>query len=147
MSVVFFRWTHFDGPRDKKHNAQVKEKTQTNLFYKYASLSICVLNARTTQLLCNSWHRVFAGKMCVTGDGSDYRGTVSTSARGRRCLDWDLFSSWEHYHPSKGLGPHNHCRYVGVADHTTAASTSLQCCTSVDLVDFCDITSLVVSVL
>ncbi|XP_030235045.1 tissue-type plasminogen activator [Gadus morhua] len=50
------------------------------------------------------------GKMCVTGDGSNYRGTVSTSARGLRCLDWDLFSSWKHYHPSKGLGPHNHCR-------------------------------------
>lgn len=48
--------------------------------------------------------------MCASGDGSNYRGTVSISARGHSCLHWDLFSSWKHYQSSKGLGPHNNCR-------------------------------------
>ncbi|KAJ3610259.1 hypothetical protein NHX12_022353 [Muraenolepis orangiensis] len=51
--------------------------------------------------------------MCASGDGSNYRGTVSISARGHSCLHWDLFSSWKHYQSSKGLGPHNNCRGNG----------------------------------
>ncbi|KAG7272562.1 hypothetical protein CRUP_004737 [Coryphaenoides rupestris] len=48
--------------------------------------------------------------MCASGDGRNYRGTVSTTDRGHSCLHWDLFQSWEYYKTSKGLGPHNHCR-------------------------------------
>ncbi|CAL8257223.1 unnamed protein product [Lota lota] len=60
--------------------------------------------------LCNLWYLVFAENMCVSGDGSNYRGTVSISRLGHSCINWDSYSSWEHDQTSKGLGPHNHCR-------------------------------------
>ncbi|XP_010743494.3 tissue-type plasminogen activator [Larimichthys crocea] len=45
---------------------------------------------------------------CLSGDGSSYRGSVSKSARNRRCLNWSWFS--EPQGASKGLGNHNYCR-------------------------------------
>ncbi|XP_068424097.1 urokinase-type plasminogen activator-like [Clinocottus analis] len=47
-------------------------------------------------------------EMCQSEDGSSYRGFVSESAYGGRCLNWKRF-----YIPagaSKGLGDHNYCR-------------------------------------
>ncbi|XP_070772338.1 plasminogen activator, urokinase a [Enoplosus armatus] len=46
--------------------------------------------------------------MCRSGDGGSYRGSVSESAYGRRCLNWNMFRN-----PggaSEGLGDHNYCR-------------------------------------
>ncbi|XP_069000167.1 plasminogen activator, urokinase a [Embiotoca jacksoni] len=48
------------------------------------------------------------GKMCQSGDGSSYRGFVSKSSNGRRCLNWNMFKNL--WGPSKGLGNHNYCR-------------------------------------
>lgn len=48
--------------------------------------------------------------MCRSGDGSSYRGDVSKSTYGRRCLNWNRF-----YNPwgsSTGIGNHNYCRYT-----------------------------------
>ncbi|KAI4886092.1 hypothetical protein NFI96_020200 [Prochilodus magdalenae] len=43
-------------------------------------------------------------------NGSEYRGTVSETARGNRCLNWSRFQQREHVAASKGLGKHNYCR-------------------------------------
>uniref|UniRef100_UPI0037E7EC9B plasminogen activator, urokinase a n=1 Tax=Semicossyphus pulcher TaxID=241346 RepID=UPI0037E7EC9B len=45
---------------------------------------------------------------CRSGDGSSYRGSVSQSAKGRKCLNWNWFTSPRG--ASKGLGDHNYCR-------------------------------------
>ncbi|KAG8000074.1 Salivary plasminogen activator gamma, partial [Nibea albiflora] len=45
---------------------------------------------------------------CLSGDGSSYRGSVSKSARNRRCLNWNLFSYPQG--ASMELGNHNYCR-------------------------------------
>ncbi|KAM3605848.1 uncharacterized protein V6R79_006013 [Siganus canaliculatus] len=45
---------------------------------------------------------------CRYGDGSSYRGSVSKSAYGSRCLSWSRFATT--WGTSKGLGNHNHCR-------------------------------------
>ncbi|XP_042358402.1 plasminogen activator, urokinase a [Plectropomus leopardus] len=47
-------------------------------------------------------------EMCLSGDGSSYRGFVSESTRGRRCLNWNWFTIPSG--ASKGLGDHNYCR-------------------------------------
>ncbi|XP_067466085.1 plasminogen activator, urokinase a isoform X1 [Thunnus thynnus] len=48
------------------------------------------------------------GESCQSGDGSSYRGTVSTSGRGRECLNWNVYRNpWG---ASKGIGSHNYCR-------------------------------------
>lgn len=47
-------------------------------------------------------------EMCRSGDGSSYRGLVSESARGGRCLSWNRFTNPSG--ASKGLGDHNYCR-------------------------------------
>uniref|UniRef100_A0A3Q3WC17 trypsin n=1 Tax=Mola mola TaxID=94237 RepID=A0A3Q3WC17_MOLML len=45
---------------------------------------------------------------CQSGDGSSYRGDISRSASGRRCLNWEKFlNPWGY---SKGVGNHNYCR-------------------------------------
>uniref|UniRef100_A0A8C3AG80 trypsin n=2 Tax=Cyclopterus lumpus TaxID=8103 RepID=A0A8C3AG80_CYCLU len=46
--------------------------------------------------------------MCQSGDGSTYRGFVSESAYGGRCLNWNRFHIPSG--ASKGLGDHNYCR-------------------------------------
>ncbi|XP_073338179.1 urokinase-type plasminogen activator-like isoform X2 [Pagrus major] len=47
-------------------------------------------------------------QMCLSGDGSTYRGYVSETANGRSCLRWTRFTyPWG---PSQGLGDHNYCR-------------------------------------
>ena len=48
--------------------------------------------------------------MCLSGDGSTYRGYVSETTRGHRCLNWDRFP--HPWGPSQGLGNHNYCRYT-----------------------------------
>ncbi|KAM6996995.1 plasminogen activator, urokinase a [Tautogolabrus adspersus] len=47
-------------------------------------------------------------EMCRSGDGSSYRGFVSESANGRRCLNWNRFTNPRG--ASGGLGDHNYCR-------------------------------------
>ncbi|XP_029305572.1 plasminogen activator, urokinase a [Cottoperca gobio] len=47
-------------------------------------------------------------EMCLSGDGSSYRGFDSESAYGRRCLNWNRFRIPSG--ASKGLGDHNYCR-------------------------------------
>ncbi|TNN58316.1 hypothetical protein EYF80_031438 [Liparis tanakae] len=48
-------------------------------------------------------------EMCQSEDGSTYRGSVSESAYGRRCLNWNRFHVPSG--ASKGLGDHNYCRF------------------------------------
>ncbi|XP_065815910.1 plasminogen activator, urokinase a [Labrus bergylta] len=47
-------------------------------------------------------------EMCRSGDGSSYRGFVSESAYGSRCINWNRFT--QPRGASKGLGDHNYCR-------------------------------------
>ncbi|KAM7385668.1 hypothetical protein PAMP_001737 [Pampus punctatissimus] len=48
------------------------------------------------------------GERCQSGNGSSYRGFVSKSASGHRCLRWNRFKNpWG---PLKGIGRHNYCR-------------------------------------
>ncbi|XP_056292253.1 plasminogen activator, urokinase a [Pseudoliparis swirei] len=47
-------------------------------------------------------------EMCQSEDGSTYRGSVSESTYGRRCLNWNRFHIPSG--ASKGLGDHNSCR-------------------------------------
>ncbi|XP_074502549.1 plasminogen activator, urokinase a [Sebastes fasciatus] len=59
----------------------------------------------------NSWSptpKGTDGEMCRSGDGSRYRGFVSETALGRRCLNWNKFRVPSG--ASKGLGNHNYCR-------------------------------------
>ncbi|AWP14081.1 putative tissue-type plasminogen activator-like isoform 2 [Scophthalmus maximus] len=52
-------------------------------------------------------HQDTSGELCQSGDGSSYRGFVSKSAKGHRCLKWfarPLNGAL------KGLGHHNYCR-------------------------------------
>ncbi|XP_055358632.1 plasminogen activator, urokinase a [Betta splendens] len=45
---------------------------------------------------------------CLSGDGSSYRGSVSESVNGHKCLNWDLFENpWG---ASQGIGNHRYCR-------------------------------------
>ncbi|XP_059215666.1 plasminogen activator, urokinase a [Centropristis striata] len=56
----------------------------------------------------SSKHRGPNKVICRSGDGSSYRGFVSESAYGGRCLNWNMFRA-----PaggSRGLGDHNYCR-------------------------------------
>lgn len=48
-----------------------------------------------------------SSETCLSGDGSSYRGDISRSASGRRCLVWNYFT---YLGSSQGLGKHNHCR-------------------------------------
>ncbi|XP_072533097.1 plasminogen activator, urokinase a [Salminus brasiliensis] len=43
-------------------------------------------------------------------DGSEYRGTVSVTARGHRCLKWSRYQMLDYSAVSSGLGAHNYCR-------------------------------------
>ncbi|XP_026164703.1 plasminogen activator, urokinase a [Mastacembelus armatus] len=47
-------------------------------------------------------------EMCLSGDGSSYRGYVSQSQHGRRCLNWNWFTN--RWGDSAGIGDHNYCR-------------------------------------
>lgn len=47
-------------------------------------------------------------EMCLSGDGSSYRGFESESANGRRCLNWNRFTTPSG--ASEGLGDHKYCR-------------------------------------
>ncbi|KAM6923284.1 plasminogen activator, urokinase a [Lycodopsis pacificus] len=73
----------------------------------FAGFSVDAAFSRTK----NSWkpkrHRPNR-EMCQSGDGSSYRGFVSESAYGRRCLNWNRWNIPSG--ASKGLGDHNYCR-------------------------------------
>ncbi|CAJ1067547.1 plasminogen activator%2C urokinase a [Xyrichtys novacula] len=47
-------------------------------------------------------------ELCRSGDGSSYRGFVSESAYGSRCLSWNRF--YNRWGASEGVGDHNYCR-------------------------------------
>ncbi|XP_029376217.1 tissue-type plasminogen activator-like [Echeneis naucrates] len=49
-------------------------------------------------------HRDADEEMCMSGDGSSYRGHVSTSAYGHRCLRWSKIKALQE------VGRHNYCR-------------------------------------
>ncbi|XP_070541654.1 apolipoprotein(a)-like [Ptychodera flava] len=70
-------------------------------------------------------------------DGSDYRGTVSTTINGRTCQEWTEQNPHSHSrtpenYPNSGLGEHNYCRNPdGVDDawcYTTDASVRWEYC-------------------
>ncbi|PWA25962.1 hypothetical protein CCH79_00001590, partial [Gambusia affinis] len=46
---------------------------------------------------------------CRVGKGTSYRGTVSVSSKGYRCLKWGKTQHFLGY--SNGVGNHNYCRY------------------------------------
>ncbi|XP_045926295.1 urokinase-type plasminogen activator-like [Micropterus dolomieu] len=47
-------------------------------------------------------------ELCLTKEGSSYRGSVSMSVNNRRCLNWNWFKNpWG---ASKGIDKHNYCR-------------------------------------
>lgn len=49
-------------------------------------------------------------ELCLTKEGSSYRGSVSMSVNNRRCLNWNWFKNpWG---ASKGIDKHNYCRYA-----------------------------------
>ncbi|XP_034465522.1 plasminogen activator, urokinase a [Hippoglossus hippoglossus] len=54
-------------------------------------------------------HKETHGEMCQSGDGSSYRGHVSKSAFGHRCLNWRRFED-ALMGAVEGLGSHNYCR-------------------------------------
>uniref|UniRef100_A0A8B9HWN7 trypsin n=1 Tax=Astyanax mexicanus TaxID=7994 RepID=A0A8B9HWN7_ASTMX len=47
--------------------------------------------------------------LCIGSDGSEYRGTVSVTAKGHGCLRWNRFRSLGSA-VTCGLGSHNYCR-------------------------------------
>ncbi|XP_042254517.1 plasminogen activator, urokinase b [Thunnus maccoyii] len=49
-------------------------------------------------------------KSCYEGVGLFYRGTVSQSESGRRCVDWDLETRKEYLSTDVKSGRHNYCR-------------------------------------
>ncbi|XP_070541653.1 apolipoprotein(a)-like [Ptychodera flava] len=70
-------------------------------------------------------------------DGSDYRGTVSTTINGRTCQEWTEQSPHSHSrtpenYPNSGLGDHNYCRNPDGVDgawcYTTDASVRWEYC-------------------
>ncbi|XP_034041391.1 urokinase-type plasminogen activator-like [Thalassophryne amazonica] len=68
------------------------------------------LKSSKRRFLLKHWgdHRVQLTQECLSGDGSNYRGSVSESVRGRRCLYWNKFTNpWGN---SEGIGKHNNCR-------------------------------------
>ncbi|XP_036979941.1 tissue-type plasminogen activator-like [Acanthopagrus latus] len=72
-----------------------------------AAFSVNVALARRRKALSPKPRGTFQ-QMCLSGDGSAYRGYVSETTRGHRCLNWNRFSlPWG---PSQGLGNHNYCR-------------------------------------
>ncbi|XP_029926347.1 urokinase-type plasminogen activator-like [Myripristis murdjan] len=88
------------------------------LFVILALVVICsnTVSARNLSRRKPSWphstcdtHRVRpSARMCLLEDGTSYRGSVSVSAYGHRCLRWFKFE-WT-WGAAKGLGPHNYCR-------------------------------------
>ncbi len=53
---------------------------------------------------------MWLSEACRSGDGSSYRGTVSRSAFGKKCLNWkNYYNRWG---ASEGIGNHNYCRYA-----------------------------------
>uniref|UniRef100_A0A672MZP6 trypsin n=1 Tax=Sinocyclocheilus grahami TaxID=75366 RepID=A0A672MZP6_SINGR len=101
-----------------------------SLILAVAALTVCVtvlcLNGGTSVLSPSGRHMLcfcadgFSGSNCETdesvscfdGIGLHYRGPVSKSASGRKCLEWDSESVREIGVYPKNLGPgrHNHCR-------------------------------------
>ncbi|CAL9687952.1 unnamed protein product [Knipowitschia caucasica] len=78
-----------------------------NLFILTAAImSFSFDMAKSTKWIFNRRH-IFKDD-CVSGDGSEYRGTVSHSENGRQCLNWGIFHNiWG---ASVGIGNHNYCR-------------------------------------
>ncbi|XP_019726278.1 tissue-type plasminogen activator [Hippocampus comes] len=53
-------------------------------------------------------HRDDGPEGCWSGDGSSYRGIISTTTSGHRCLHWNRFKNpWG---TSSGIGNHRYCR-------------------------------------
>ncbi|XP_062298253.1 plasminogen activator, urokinase b [Scomber scombrus] len=52
------------------------------------------------------------GTSCYKGMGLSYRGTVSRSESGRRCVDWDLETRMLYMSGDVNSGRHNYCRNV-----------------------------------
>lgn len=49
------------------------------------------------------------GELCLSGDGSSYRGSISMSASGNKCLNWGWFRDFR-TGAVEGMGSHNYCR-------------------------------------
>ncbi|XP_071377456.1 plasminogen activator, urokinase a isoform X1 [Centroberyx affinis] len=77
-----------------------------------ALAAICIDAAftRSSRRKFKDTHRVRSSETCLSGDGSSYRGSVSVSTRGRRCLYWHRFEHMGGQAAAEGLGPHNYCR-------------------------------------
>lgn len=54
--------------------------------------------------------KVLSSELCLAGDGRSYRGNVAVSARGHRCLRWDLYERLGSQDVFTELLAHNYCR-------------------------------------
>ncbi|XP_026209778.1 plasminogen activator, urokinase a [Anabas testudineus] len=70
-------------------------------------VTLTVLVALSINVVSSQRRHIERGE-CLDGDGSSYRGNVSRSSYGGKCVRWNRFSN--QWGASKGIDNHNYCR-------------------------------------